>query len=429
MRSRLLSLLVTVCLVASAGVAYLLTSEEVATYTITADVEQAPNLFENGRVMVRGVEVGEIVAVEPRTEAVRLTIEIRDAVKVPADARLAIVPITVIADRYVQLYPAYSSGPVLSDGDHLDLDQTSIPAELDDVLAQLKGLLSALEPRGSQKGPLAKLITGLDEALDGRSQALAGSIQGSATVLENLADSDADIVALIENLDRLFAALANRSSQLALLNERFALVAESLLADQANLEGTLENLTLLSNESSALVTETGDDLGRSFARLERVLDTVLSHEDSLTLGIKWTNVIAQALGETDASGRGRGAFSGRQAAPGTAGAAYNYRLDSRDTIGCERLGVIAQSILAVRPDASLDDITQTVLNFIPDAYDEDLRFLVEQLVPLCTEYQGPAMDARTKAIVRRVAARVGGDRFQVMLGRWLVAGFTPEASR
>lgn len=429
MRSRLLSALVTLCLVASAGVAYVLTADEVSTYTITADVEQAPNLFENGRVMVRGVEVGEIVTVEPRTDAVRLTIEIQDGVKIPAGARLAVVPITVIADRYVQLYPAYSSGPALAGGDHLGLDRTSIPAELDDVLAQLKGLLSALEPRGNERGPLAKLITSLDEALEGRSQALAGSIEGSATVLENLADSDTDIIALIENLDGLFAALANRSSQLALLNERFALVAESLASDQENLEGTLENLTLLSNEGTALVTETGDDLGRSFARLERVLDTILSHEDSLTLGIKWTNVIAQALGETDASGRGRYAYSGRQAAPGTARAAYNYRLDSRDTVGCERLGVIAQSILSVRPDASIDDITQTVLNFIPDVYDDDLRFLVEQLVPFCTDYQGPALTPRARAIVLRVAARVGLERFREMLGRWLVAGFTPKASR
>ena len=429
MKSKLLSAFVTVCLIASAGVAYVLTSEDAPTYTVTADVEQAPNLFEHGRVMVRGVEVGEIVGVEPRSDAVRVTIEIRADVKIPADARLAVVPITVIADRYVQFYPAYSSGPALADGDHLGLEKTSIPAELDDVLAQLKGLLSALEPRGNQRGPLAKLITGLDEALDGRSAALAGSIEGSATVLENLADSDADIVALIENLDGLFAALANRSSQLALLNERFALVAESLVSDQDNLEGTLENLTLLSNESSALVTETGDDLGRSFARLDRVLNTILEHEDSLTIGIKWTNVIAQALGETDASGRGTYAYSGRQAAPGTARAAYNYRIDTRDTIGCERLGVIAQSILSVRPDASLEDITQTVLNFIPDVYDDDLRFLVEQLIPLCTDYQEPAMGPRAKALVRRVAERVGEKRFRAMLGRWLVAGFTAEAKR
>ena len=43
------------------GGAVYLTSDRKPTYTITAEVEQAPNLFEQGRVMVRGVEVGTIV--------------------------------------------------------------------------------------------------------------------------------------------------------------------------------------------------------------------------------------------------------------------------------------------------------------------------------------------------------------------------------
>ena len=97
--------------------------------------------------------------------------------------------ITIISDRYVQLFPAYSGGSALQEGDHLGTDRTTIPAELDDVLEQLDGLLSALEPRpGERRGPLARLIESLDSATRGRSQALAGTLEGSASVLENLAD-------------------------------------------------------------------------------------------------------------------------------------------------------------------------------------------------------------------------------------------------
>jgi phospholipid/cholesterol/gamma-HCH transport system substrate-binding protein len=430
-RARILSAIVTTIVVAAALVGYATFKPKADVYTLTAEVEQAPNLFEKARVMVRGVEVGRITAVEPTPDGVRLTLEIQSDVKIPADARMAVVPITVISDRYVQLYPQYVDGPTLADGDDIPLERTTIPAELDDVLTQLKGLLAALEPRGDEKeGPLARLIVDLDSAFKGRSDELAGTLEGSADVLQNLADSQTDITALIKNLDRLFVSLANRSSQIALLNERFAAVALVLQQDQADLEGTIENLAFLSEQGTALVEESGDSLGESFGTLSVVLDRVLDHQDSLARGIKWANAVAQALGATDASGRGRFAYSGRQASPGTDAAGYNYRLDGRDTVGCERLGVIADSILSIRPEASIADIRDTVLSFIPDTYDDDLQFLIDQLIPFCTAYQGGvSLDEHSQKIVRSIARRVGEERFAAMLTRWLVEGYSTGGSR
>ena len=423
---RLITAFVVVAVVA-AGSVYVMSDEE-PTYTITAAVEQAPNLFEQGRVMVRGVEVGEIVAVEPDVDSVQLTMEIDESVKIPADAELTIVPITVIADRYVQLYPAYSGGPTMEDGDHIDLARTSIPAELDDVLTQLEELMGVLEPRAGRRGPLTKLVTALDEALEGREKELAGTIEGSAVVLENLADSTGDITPLIQNLDGLFAALANRSSEIGIINERFQLVAESLARDQADLEGTIENVTLLSEQGALVVQESGDQLADSFRRLRRVVDTVLAHEESLIKGMKWTNVIAQALGATDGSGRGLFAYTGRQASPGTARAQYNYRIDTRDTVGCERLGVVAGSLLVINPGASLDELTNTALSFIPDVYDDDLRFLVELLMPICSDFNQNTLSEEAAEIVRAAAREMGEDRFGRALTAWAIAGM-PGAKR
>ena len=420
---RFLSSFVALAVIAAGVATYVVTSEEVETFTVTADVEQAPNLFDGGRVMVRGVEVGAITKVTPTPGAVRVTMEIEEGVKIPADARLAIVPITVIADRYVQFYPAYRSGPVLADGDHLGTGRTSIPAELEEVLAQLKGLLDALGPKNGKRGPITKLVRGLDDALKGRAGALAGTVEGSAVVLENLADSGSDITALIKNLDRLFLALANRSSEIGLINERFRLVAETLQLDQKNIEGTIENLTLLSEESAALVTESGDDLGRSFARLDRVVRTILAHEGSLKRGVAWANVVAQALGETDTGGRGVWAYTGRQAAPGTARAAYNYRIETRDTVACERLEVMVAAGLAVNPNASVEQLTNTVLTYLPTEYHDDLGWLITLLLPLCADYPSENAPTITPSVVlNRTIREVGRERFMKLVGAWVADG-------
>lgn len=424
MRARAVSFVVTLALVAAAAGAYFLVREEQATYTVTADVEQAPNLFEGGRVAVRGIDVGEITAVDPRGSAVRVTMEIDQDVRVPADARLSVVPITVIADRYVQLDPPYDGGPVLEDGDHIGLDRTSIPAELDDVLTQLEGLLTALEPEpGEDDGPLARLVRNLDEALGGRSESLAHALKGSATGLETLASSEQDLRRLIANLDSLFLVLARRSSEIGLVNERFRAVAESLADDQRSLEGTIENLAFLSREGASLVERSGDDLGIAFGRLREIVDAVLRHQDQLEKGARWTNAIAQALGETDASGRGRWAYTGRQAPVGTERAGYNYRLDSRDTISCERLQAIVRTILILTPDATVDDLLQAINAHLPDFYEDDLEFLIRQLIPVCTDIRNPGpVSARTEAVVKRVAAQVGEERFTKLLSRWFWEG-------
>jgi len=425
---RLVSILVIVAVVGGGLFAYRSAQGTAGAYTITADVDQAPNLFANGRVMIRGVEVGRISDVEPRPDGVRLSLEIREGIRIPSNATLAVVPITIISDRYVQLFPSYSGGPAMADGDHIPLADTRVPAELDDVLTQLQGLLSALEPRpGKERGPLAKLIEGLDEAVGGRSTALRGTLANSASVLETLATSESDITRLIQNLDTLFLSLANRSSEIGILNERLALVFEALQGDQDELEGTIENLAFLADEATLLVSESGDDLGSSFGRLDRVLSAVLKRQDDLLRAGRWTNVIAQSLGATNSRGRGRFAYSGRQAPVGTERAAYNYRIDTRDTIACERINALIQSFLVLNPNATVEQLRETLFTFIPDEFDDDLAYIVDLLIPLCATLPDRplaiTLDEQARQVVREVAAQVGEEVFGEMLARWFIQGF------
>jgi virulence factor Mce-like protein len=399
------------------------------TITITADVEQAPNLFEGGRVTVRGIEVGKISDVEPKETHVTLTLEVDSEVAVPAGATLQVIPITVIADRYAQLSPAYTGGPTMEDGDHIPLSDTAIPAELDEVVTQLQGLLEAIEPRNGKKGPLSKLITNLNDSFEGRGDDLGGALDKSAAVLDNLANSDAEIAGLIRNLDRLFVALADRSSEIGILNERFRLVARSLLQDQANLEGTIEDVAFLSDETAGLFEDSGDDLGVAFRRLNRVVDELLTHQDALTETMQWTNVIAQALGAVDSSGKGLYAYSGRQVSPGSPGSEYNYRLEQRDTIACERIEAVYGTIIVFEPDAGPDAVVTTLNNYIPKVYQDDLHFLLKELVNLCIpafsgnpQTEQEETSPAERKLLRKAAKVLGQKKLERFLARWYFEG-------
>ena len=431
MTKKIVSALLSFALIAGGVYAYASTRPEEEFYTVSADVEQAPNLFEGGRVMVRGVEVGEITDVTPRPAGVRITMQIDEGVKIPADAHLTIVPITVISDRYVQFAPAYTNGPLLQEGDHLTASRTSIPAELDDVLKQLKELLATIEPKeGEKRGPLAKLVRDVDFIVRGKTSDLQGSIRNSASVLENLAASSNEINGLIRNLDQLFITLASRRSEIGLVNERFRLVAESLQGDRKNLEGTIENVTLLSREATRLFRRSGDDLGEALRNTETVVARLLEKQDEIAETFRWTNVIAQALGATDKSGKGLYAYSGLQAPPGTAGSEYNYRLDTRDTIACERLETLANRFLTLFPSWTAEEVTTAILEFIPEEYHEDIEYLIRKLLPACSvvEYtdtfkapkKGSGLSARSQKAVERAVERVGEEQFREAVGIWLL---------
>jgi virulence factor Mce-like protein len=429
MRPRILAGLLSFALVASGCASLGLGETRTGTYTVTADVEQAPNLFEGGRVTVRGVEVGRITDVEPREGYVRITMELPDTVAVPTGARATVVPITLISDRYIQLHPAYVFGPRLRDGAHIPLSRTDIPAELDEVLTQLQGLLESIEPKEGEIGPLSKLITSLDDLMKESSDELAGTLDNASAVLENLAQSEDDITGLIRNLDRLFITLADRSSEIGLINDRFLLVARSLARDQKNIESTIENIAFLSDQTAGLIEESGDDIGESFGRLSRVLKEVLEHQDQLALGIRWTNAIAQALGEVNSEGKGIYAYTGKQAEPGSARSIYNYRIDQRDTISCERINRVAENIFIFRePDP--DEVVDTLLKFIPPRYHDHLSFLLHQLVLLCVdEFSGEASTSGTssltqaeRAVVKKAVVRFGKERVQRMIGHWFATG-------
>jgi virulence factor Mce-like protein len=423
MPRRLVSLLIGLSVVGAGVIATTFAGAADGGFTITADVEQAPSLYENGRVMVRGVRVGTITDVEPQAEGVRLTLQIDDGVTLPAEASLSVIPITLIADRYVQIEPPYEGGAELEEGAHIRLDRTTIPAELDDVLAQLRGLLAALEPRNGQRGPLARLVENLNDAVVGNEDELGGTISGGAEVLGNLAASEAEITGLIENLDRVFLKLADRSSEIGLINERLDLVVQALASDRAHLEGTIENIAFLSQEASGLVSESGDELGESFGRLETVLRAVLRHEESLAEGMRWTNVIAQGLGATDSSGRGLFAYTGRQAAPGSARAAYNYRIDTRDSIACERIGLLAERFLIINPDWGFLEVQDAVMSYLPEGYHDDLGFLIDILIPLCADLPNePGLAERADAAIERALQTLGPRRAARIVEKSLSAG-------
>jgi phospholipid/cholesterol/gamma-HCH transport system substrate-binding protein len=288
-----LSLAIGLALLLGATVLAYQATKSDETYEVTAYFEKAIGLFANSDVDILGVPVGKVRSVEPEGTKVKVVMDINAQYKVPADAIAQIVPISVIADRYVQLAPVYEPGEeALKDGAVIEVDHTYIPAELDDVFKQLKKLLDAIEPgKAGEPGALGALIVQLNETLKDREEQLKGTLISGAKLTGTLADAKGDIGGLLVNLEDLFTRLATRSGEFGQLNANFADVMTALAESRDDITGTLANLGTMTEEVGDLLKAHGDRLGQDLRLAVNILSTVLKNRTSVEESLQWLPVV------------------------------------------------------------------------------------------------------------------------------------------
>src|SRR5260370_10201078 len=124
---------------------------------VTAYFAEAIGVYPGSTVRILGVPVGTIDAVQPVGTQVKVTMTINSGIAIPAGADAMLVAPSVVSDRYIQLTPAYTSGPQLADGAVLPIARTAVPLEVDQVYASLAKLAGALSGANSH-GALSNLI-------------------------------------------------------------------------------------------------------------------------------------------------------------------------------------------------------------------------------------------------------------------------------
>ena len=262
---------------------------------VRAIFPKAIGLFEQSQVRVLGVSVGRVERVTPQGSTVEVVMRIDPGRKIPADAKAVLVPISLIADRYVQLTPVYESGPALRNGDVIPVDRTAIPAELDDVLEQLKKLLDAVEA-GTAENPesIGEAIQNLAAALAGSGDDFSRALDGGGTLAGSVVENAPEVDAMIGHLASLASALAERRGDIASLNTRLSQVLGAIASERTAVDGALSNLATLTEQLGSLVKEHRPALEADLKVLAKTTQVVMRHQDSVIRGIEWLHVLADA---------------------------------------------------------------------------------------------------------------------------------------
>ena len=204
--------------------------------TVTAHFDRAVAVYPGTDLRVMGVQIGKVDSVVPDGSSVRVEMTYDAEYKLPADAKAAVVTPTLVADRYVQVFPAYGKGAVLPDDGDIPLERTQTPIELDRMYKALDDLSVTLGPKeGTTGGALDNLLTAGTKALEGNGELGSKTIRNLSEAADTFARNRGP---LFDNV----RSLAEITDTLAANDKTVEAFLESLTSVSGQLEGEREEL-------------------------------------------------------------------------------------------------------------------------------------------------------------------------------------------
>lgn len=249
---------------------------------VTAHFAAAVGVYPGGDVRVLGVKVGTIDEVTPEGKTVKVVFTVDRDVRVPEDAQAVVVAPSVVSDRYVQLTPAYTGGPVLGDDAVIPRERTATPVELDELYSSLDKLTTALGPNGANAdGALADLLNSAAKNLEGNGQALNDTLKNLGQATRTLSGSKEDLFATVDNLQKFTAMLAANDSQVRDFNQQLADVSKLLADERGDLGAALSELATALGQVQGFVKDNREALKSNVDKLASITQVLVNQRAAL----------------------------------------------------------------------------------------------------------------------------------------------------
>ncbi|WP_435769178.1 MCE family protein [Nocardioides sp. SYSU DS0651] len=282
---RRLLILLVVLLVGAALVNVFRSPQEVK--TVTAHFPRAVSVYEGTDVRILGVNVGEVTAVTPAGNSVRVEMEYDASYDVPADAQAAIVTPTLVADRFVQLTPVYKGGEVMADGAEIPLPETGVPVELDRIYASLQTLTRALGPNGvNADGTLDNLLEAGEKAFEGQGARGNEMIRELAQAAETFGDGAGPLFETVTYLAKFTRTLAQNDTLVRAFMTDLTGVSAMLAEESDELEAAVEAVARAVGSVEGFVKDNREALVADVRKLTDVMSTIASEKENIKKAVE-----------------------------------------------------------------------------------------------------------------------------------------------
>jgi phospholipid/cholesterol/gamma-HCH transport system substrate-binding protein len=228
-------------------------------YEVTAVFPtSSQGLFTDGGsvVKLRGINVGQVKGIELLPDGrARVTLFLRDDVRVADTAMASIEPLSVFGPKFVRLEPGANetTGPFLRDGGTIARTQTQ--RELTDILASATVLFEHLDPRD-----LVVTIDAIAEGVAGLGPEIGRTLDASGVLADVAARHVDDIRLFLTDAAALSGTFADHADDILVTARNTDDLLRLLTDDPDRLDQLLAATTDISTTFATLLRDNGDSL-------------------------------------------------------------------------------------------------------------------------------------------------------------------------
>ncbi|SHG05843.1 phospholipid/cholesterol/gamma-HCH transport system substrate-binding protein [Jatrophihabitans endophyticus] len=264
-------------------------------FEVTAYFDDALDLVPQSAVKVNDVAVGKVTAISLDGWSAKVTMDVNDSVKLPANATAEIAQTSLLGEKYVSLDPptGTASAQRLRGGSRILLDHTRSAAEVEQVLGALSLLLN--------EGGISQLrIIGneLVSALKGREPQIKDLLKQLNTFVGTLDNQKTDITNALDSIDRLSATLDRQKKVLTDALDTYPAALRVLAQERAKFTKLLTSLDRLGTVATKVIDGTQSNLVTSLKALTPTLRQLRASGDFLPKSLRVLGTFPFPLGTT-----------------------------------------------------------------------------------------------------------------------------------
>jgi phospholipid/cholesterol/gamma-HCH transport system substrate-binding protein len=240
-----------------------------------AQFTDVTGLLPGDDVRIAGVKVGEVSAIKVvRNSVAEVTMSVQRSQRLDVGTLARVRYRNIVGQRYIALTEGPGANTRLRPDGLIPLAQTQPALDLTVLFNGFRPLFTALDPK--QVNTFAYEII---RVLQGEGGTINSLLARTASLTNTLADRDALIGSVIDNMNSVLATVNTRDRQLSELILQLQRFVSGLADDRQALGDSLTNISTLAQSTASLVTDVRPALKADIAALRQVSGTLNASKD------------------------------------------------------------------------------------------------------------------------------------------------------